>query len=107
MRSLIGPHSSLFLLCYVAAACAPLRVFAKDSPEQIEFFESHVRPILVDHCYQCHSAAKKVKGELRLDTRAGVLKGGKSGAVIVPGEPEKSPLIEAVRYKNPDLQMPP
>ena len=70
----------------------------KPSPEGVEFFEKKVRPVLVKHCYSCHSAeAKKLKGELRLDTRAGVLAGGSSGPAVVPGEPEKSLLIKAVR----------
>src|SRR5688572_5111143 len=75
---------------------------------QMEFFENKVRPVLANHCYKCHSQkAEKVKGGLTLDTREGLLAGGNSGAVIVPGNPDKSPLIEAIRYTNPDLQMPP
>ena len=66
------------------------------------------RPLLVDKCYSCHSAkAKKLKGGLLLDTRAGVINGGDSGPAIVPGHPEQSRLMEAVRWGNPDLQMPP
>jgi hypothetical protein len=81
---------------------------AEPDPVQLEFFESKVRPILVDHCYSCHSAAaEKLKGELRLDTRAAVLKGGENGPVLVPGKPDESRLIKAVRYDDPDLQMPP
>ncbi len=77
-------------------------------PEHVEFFESKIRPILVDHCYKCHSnESGKSKGGLLLDTRDALRKGGGGGAVIVAGDPEKSPLIEAVRYKNEDLQMPP
>jgi hypothetical protein len=75
---------------------------------QLEFFENKIRPVLANHCYKCHSQkAEKVKGGLTLDTREGVLAGGNSGPVIVPGNPDKSPLIAAVRYTNPDLQMPP
>ena len=74
----------------------------------VEFFEKHIRPVLADHCYQCHSAtAEKVKGGLLLDTRDGVLKGGENGPALVPGEVEKSRLIKAVRYTDEDLQMPP
>jgi hypothetical protein len=73
-----------------------------------EFFEKHIRPVLVERCYKCHSAkAEKLKGGLRLDTRDDLLKGGDSGPVIVPGEPEKSLLIKAVRYMDENLQMPP
>ena len=76
-------------------------------PKAVEFFEKQVRPVLASRCYECHSAAKKTKGGLALDTKEATLKGGESGVVLVPGDPEKSKLIEAVRYKNQDLQMPP
>src|SRR5437899_423620 len=78
------------------------------SAEGLAFFESKIRPLLVERCYECHSAeSKKLKGGLRLDSREGVLKGGDSGPAIVPGKPENSLLIKAVRYIDPDLQMPP
>src|SRR5438067_8649345 len=74
----------------------------------IEFFEKKIRPVLMDKCYSCHSAeAKKLKGELYLDSREGLLKGGETGPALVPGKPDESRLIEAIRYGNPDLQMPP
>jgi mono/diheme cytochrome c family protein len=71
-----------------------------------EFFESKVRPLLVEHCYECHSA-EKTKGDLALDTKAGWEKGGKSGTTIVVGKPDESLLIKAVRYHDEDLAMPP
>lgn len=72
------------------------------------FFEQKIRPIFVEHCYTCHSHdAEKIKGGLVLDSPAGVRNGGDSGPVIVPGDPERSLLINAVRYTDPDLQMPP
>jgi hypothetical protein len=64
--------------------------------------------VLADNCYKCHSqGAEKIKGGLLLDTRDGVLKGGNTGPAIVPGQPEKSLLLTAVRYQDKDLQMPP
>ena len=76
------------------------------SAEQIEFFESKVRPLLAKNCYQCHSAkAKPLFAGLRLDSRAGVLKGGNAGPVIIAGDPEHSRLIQAVQGET--LQMPP
>jgi hypothetical protein len=78
------------------------------TPEQIEHFEKKVRPVLVEHCYKCHSAqAKKLKGDLLLDSREAILKGGESGPVLVPGQPARSRLIKAIGYGDPDLQMPP
>jgi hypothetical protein len=74
----------------------------------IDFFEAKVRPILVEHCYECHSAgAKKLKGGLFLDTRDGARKGGDSGPAVVPGNAAKSLLIKALTYADPDLKMPP
>ncbi len=76
--------------------------------EQTEFFEAKIRPVLADTCYRCHSAdAGKSKGGLTLDSRDAMLKGGESGAAVVPGDPAKSLLIKAVNYGDPDMQMPP
>src|SRR5205807_2713432 len=74
----------------------------------VEYFEQNVRPILVEQCYQCHAAdAKKLRGGLLLDTRAGWQKGGDTGPALVPGDAEKSLLIKAVRYGDETLRMPP
>src|SRR5256885_867889 len=102
MRKFVPILSILFLL-------APIANAADLSPDGVEFFEKKIRPLLVENCYKCHSAsAQKLKGGLRLDAKDLALKGGESGKLaIVPGEPEKSLLIEAVRYNNTDLQMPP
>jgi hypothetical protein len=71
------------------------------------FFESKIRPILIEHCYECHSADKKQKGNLLLDTKEAMLKGGDTGHVFVAGDPAKSLLIKAVKWADEDLQMPP
>src|SRR5580765_7550608 len=71
--------------------------------EGVEFFEKKIRPVLVDRCYSCHSAdAKKLKGNLYVDTREGLLKGGDLGPSLVPGDPEKSLLIKVIRYADQD-----
>jgi hypothetical protein len=76
--------------------------------EGVEFFEQKIRPVLVDQCHSCHSAgAKSLKGELHLDSRAGILKGGETGPAVVPGNLEKSLLITSVRWTDDDLKMPP
>jgi hypothetical protein len=90
---------------YIALA---LPAVAEDGPprEHIEFFEKHVRPVLAEHCYACHSAqAKRLEAGLRLDSREGVLQGGDSGAAATPGKPDESLLVEAVRYES--FEMPP
>jgi hypothetical protein len=76
--------------------------------QNTNFFEKKIRPILSKNCYECHSAkSKSLKAGLLLDRKAGWERGGKNGAVIIPGEPAKSILINALRYGNHDLQMPP
>lgn len=78
-------------------------IFADES-----FFESRIRPVLIEHCYSCHSEeAGKAKGGLQLDTRMGIRLGGDTGPAIVPGDLEKSLLIAAVRWHDDDTGMPP
>ena len=82
---------------------------AADRAAKLEFFERKIRPVLVKHCYQCHSskakANKKLKGGLQLDRHQAAMAGGDSGRVIVPGKPQASLLIKALNYDS--LQMPP
>lgn len=80
-----------------------------DDGKGIQFFEAKIRPVLVEHCYKCHSAqavdAKALKGGLQLDTRAGIQAGGDSGAAIVSGKPDESLLISALKHDS--FEMPP
>ncbi len=81
---------------------------AAEPAESAEFFEKRIRPVLSEQCYKCHSStSEKLKGGLMLDSREAWLKGGDTGPAITPGDPEKSLLIEAIRWKNTDMQMPP
>ncbi len=73
----------------------------------LDHFERAVRPLLIEHCYECHSAEHKIKGGLRLDHRAGWQHGGDSGPALVAGEPEASLLVRAISYEDRDLKMPP
>ena len=95
-----------FCVCLLFAK--PAAAASVSDNASVEFFEKKIRPVFAEHCYECHSQkAKKLKGDLYLDSRAGLLKGGETGVAIVLGEPDKSKLIEAIRHTNPDLQMPP
>jgi hypothetical protein len=98
------PHLKVPVASVVALAMGSAPAF---SDEGIDFFEKKVRPILQQRCLECHSAAKKIKGGLRLDLREGWEKGGDTGSAVVPGDLEKSLMVEAIRYGNQDLQMPP
>jgi len=72
----------------------------------VEFFEKKIRPVLVQHCYKCHSqSSKSVKGKLLLDTAAGMRKGGETGPAVVPKNVEQSVLLEAIKYES--FEMPP
>ncbi len=95
------------LLAGLALAAVAAAQASEPSATQLEFFESKVRPLLVTHCYECHSAgARKLKGGLRLDTRADFLRGGESGALLDAAEPARGRLLEALHYEG-DPRMPP
>src|SRR5262245_58503128 len=99
------------LVCLLAACsllpAAPLVRAAEPDAKGVEFFESKIRPVLVEQCYKCHSAQSgKARGGLTLDTRAGMLKGGDTGPAVVPGNPAKSLLLTAV-HQDGELKMPP
>src|SRR4051812_22227623 len=98
------------LLCFYVLSGSVASVRAADEGA-ISFFESKVRPVLVEQCYKCHSAEAqanhKLKGGLLMDSREGLLKGGDTGPAVVPGDPEKSLLMKVISWSDPDLQMPP
>ncbi len=86
--------------CFVVYADEPLKA------DDLQYFETHIRPVLVEHCYECHSAdAKKSQGELLLDSREGIRAGGASGPTVVPGDSEQSLILDALRYES--FEMPP
>src|SRR5437588_726602 len=100
--------SSLIGLARSAASSPDGKPKSQSSDSGFEFFETKIRPVLVQECYRCHSPkAKSVKGGLLLDTREGFLKGGDSGPALVPGKPEASRLLKALRYTDEELRMPP
>lgn len=77
-------------------------------PEQVAFFEKNIRPVLIKECYSCHSAtAPKLRGGLKLDTRDNLRKGGDNGPALIPGDPKKSLLLQALRHQADNLKMPP
>ncbi len=105
-RSKTRVSVTLSVLC--CTAFSPSMAGAGDERAALDFFESKIRPVLVEHCYKCHAAdAKRVKGGLLLDTRDGLLRGGDNGAAIVPGKPGESLLLRALRHEDDDLAMPP
>ena len=77
--------------------------------DRLEFFENKIRPMLVEHCYKCHSAdSKELRGDLRLDLKEGWKKGGESGVpAILPRNPDASPLMRAMRHDDDVSAMPP
>ena len=81
---------------------------ANPAARDLQFYERRVRPLLARRCYKCHSRrSKPVEGGLRLDRAAAIRRGGDSGPVLIPKKPRQSRLIEAIEYRNADLQMPP
>jgi hypothetical protein len=95
------------LLLLMTAALSGIHAAEEDAVRaQVRFFETEVRPILANRCFECHGE-KKQKGGLRVDAIAFLKAGGDNGPALVPGKPDESPLIEAVRYAKADFQMPP
>ncbi len=105
MVGIMDRKSLLLTLGFVLLGFWAADLFAADEARR-EFFESRIRPVLVKHCYECHSAeSKEIKGKLRLDSATGLLRGGDSGASLVAGKPNESLLMEALRYES--FEMPP
>src|SRR5262245_9860668 len=109
--------ASAFVAALVALATGPQATLRAEDPaaksaeaafpaEAVEFDESRVRPILAESCVKCHGA-KKQSSELRLDSRQAVLAGGASGPALVPGNPDESLLIQAIRQTHDEIRMPP
>src|SRR5437762_3514852 len=94
----------IFLLA--SALAGPGRAQApKISADDADFFESRIRPLLAARCFECHSAkAAKLRGNLRLDTREGTLQGGDQGPALVPGDPDRSLLVKAIRQEDDELK---
>ncbi len=98
------------LLCLGLLCLGTIGQAAEDrgsvTPEQLDFFETRIRPVLAEHCYSCHSAkSQAVKGGLLLDSRRGIRTGGDSGAAVVPHRPDASLLLDALNYES--YEMPP
>ena len=93
---------------FLVAAGMVTRLAGAEGAGEAEFFERRIRPVLAEQCYECHSATSpKLKGGLRVDSRAALLQGGETGPAVVPGKPEASLLVKALAHTDPDLAMPP
>jgi mono/diheme cytochrome c family protein len=108
MHQLFVSGRSLIVVLAVSA-CAGSLLFARSShavsstprvEASPQYYTEHVQPILQANCYRCHAGFNH-RGGLQLDTRAGLMRGGKDGAVIVPGHPEQSLLVELIRHEGP------
>ena len=111
-------RTSLIAWSFIGIVCLVLGVSARPQARgtttapptkaQLDFFESKIRPIFVNNCYKCHSPANGApRNGLELDWKGGWEEGGTYGPAIIPGDPDKSLLIQAVRYADENLQMPP
>ncbi len=105
-RACRGNVAPPWVLLGIVSSLSPILHAAPITDPQREFFESRIRPILAQECYECHSEATKAKGGLLLDSREGWMKGGESGPVIVPGDAEASLLLRSIRHEIADLKMP-
>ena len=96
-------RTTIFFLCLCVAAASPASRAAADD---VEFFESRIRPVLVERCYSCHNSAEQADGGLAIDSRSGLLAGGDSGPSIVPGAPDRSHLMKVLRHEIEGVKMP-
>ena len=103
--------SRLLLIAIMGSSLAGSALRAETTPTgedaKLEFFEKKIRPLLAANCYNCHSANTKALSGLRVDDRNGLLTGGKRGPAIVPGDPDKSRLVLAIKHELPKASMPP
>src|SRR3954452_17499941 len=90
------------MMIWVVAFLFPVATFASDP---FDFFEKNIRPVLTKNCLSCHGSAKM--GGLQLDSREHLMKGGLHGVVVLPGEPDISVLVQAIRNTHTRLRMPP
>ena len=98
----------LFITIVVFTNCVASTLICADEAGQLEFFESKIRPVLVEHCYRCHSSeAGKSKGGLLLDSRTGWQTGGDSGPAIIPYKPQESLVLLAINQSGESSEMPP
>ena len=111
-RQLVITFSLLLLVSSFTLGQEPVALkerVEQPTPEGLKFFEAKIRPVLVQRCYKCHSAAAlkkgKLEGQLQLDTRAGMRQGGETGPAVVPGDVKASALLGAIRHDT--FKMPP
>jgi len=90
----------------LSAALSPRQTIAAP-PDSIDFFEQRIRPVLIEHCYQCHAADTEQQGGLSLDSKSGWQIGGDSGPAIIPGDAAASRLLRVMAYQDAELEMPP
>lgn len=100
----------LIALCvrsfFVLFCIAPWGI-AQESAEGLQFFEQKIRPLLIEHCFECHSTTTEINGGLVLDSKEGIVRGGDHGAAIDLNNVDSSLLLAAVHYRDPDYEMPP
>ncbi|MES2569574.1 MAG: PSD1 and planctomycete cytochrome C domain-containing protein [Verrucomicrobiota bacterium] len=102
-------HFSFPIFAFTLACCATFqdaRAEGAETTADAAFFEKKIRPLLAERCYSCHSADTKALGGLRVDDRNGLLSGGESGPAVIPGDSEKSLILQRVQHQNPKRRMP-
>lgn len=106
LRGIQSPSLRITLQLAVTLACLLFTCDRSTADDGIDFFEKKIRPVLIQHCYECHSAASdEIQGDLRLDSRDAIRKGGDTGPAVVPNKAQQSLLLDAIRHET--FEMPP
>jgi hypothetical protein len=96
---------NLLLKTFIGLSLLAHCVLANNTSD-LEFFENKIRPVLAEHCYECHNSVNKAKGDLVLDYKDGLLDGGETGPGLLPGNPNYSLLMQVLKHEIQDLKMP-
>lgn len=109
MKRVVGWFLAISVVMFALISRSSRGVRAQDNPATVEFYKTKVQPVFQSNCYRCHGGMNR-RGGLSIQNKAGMMKGGKNGAVLVPGHPEQSLLVKLIRHEGPannPMAMPP
>ena len=105
-------HSSMnrneaYLIIGLLLSMSQIALGQNRTTDQQEFFETRIRPVLVEQCYSCHNSTETAEADVALDSRDGIRSASSQGTIVVPGDVEQSVLLKVIRHEIDGLEMPP